>query len=97
MISYSVDAAQLLQNRGDAGRQRRADGVERFVDAAGQGAHACGRTEGDKSDDERVFHQILTFFTVGQILELDEELDKQVIHLKSLHSAVFPASARHIF
>ena len=70
-----------LQDRGDAARKRGADGVERLVDAACEGAHAGGRTEGDESNNERVLNQILTFLTAGQILELDEELEKQVIHL----------------
>jgi hypothetical protein len=70
-----------------AARQLGADGVESAVDAACQCSHTGRCAEGDESDDESILNQILTFFTVLQVLELDIELEKQVIHSKILHSA----------
>jgi hypothetical protein len=69
------------------GGQLGADRVESAVDAACQSSHAGRCAEGDECDDESILNQILTFFTVLQVLELDIELEKQVIHSKILHSA----------
>ena len=67
----------------DGGAERGADVTERGVDGAGQLAHASGGTESDQSDDQGIFDQILTFFTSGQILELNKELEEQGIHFLS--------------
>ena len=84
----SKQSQPVLQDGRDAGRQRLADGVERLVDAASEGAHAGGCAESDEGDDQSIFNQILTFFAVNQVLELDVEIEKQVIHSMSLHSAI---------
>jgi len=64
----------------DGGCQGRADVAECGVDGTRQLAHAGGSTEGDESDDQGVFDQVLTVLTVGQILELHKKLNEDVVH-----------------
>jgi len=72
-----VDRARKL---GNVRAQCGADALEGTVEAGGQRLHARGSTEGNQSNDQSVFHQILTFFAAGQILDLHVELDQQCIH-----------------
>lgn len=73
---------EYRSRRLDAGPEPGADRVERAVNAACEGAHAGGCTEGDESNNESILDQILAFFTILEVLELDVELEKQVIHSK---------------
>ena len=59
-----------------SGREFVTDGVECAVNAPCQCGHACGCAEGDESDHESIFNQILTFFTVLQVLKLQIDLEK---------------------
>ena len=65
----------------DGGAQGRANVAERGVDSARERAHTSGCAERDQSDDQSVFNQVLTFFTVLQILELDVEIEKHRVHV----------------
>lgn len=87
-------AIARIQQRLDRRAERVADGVERIIDATSQSAHAGGCTEGDESNDERVFHQILTLLAMGQILKFNVELEKQAIHFLTLRQlGSFPTPA----
>jgi hypothetical protein len=62
-----------------------------LVNATSQCAHASGCTEGDESDDESILNQVLTFFTVLQILELHIELEQKVFEIASYAPPKKPA------
>jgi hypothetical protein len=59
----------------NAGGQLIANSVERAIDAACQSTHTSGRSERDESNDKSIFNQVLTLFTVLQVLELQIKLD----------------------
>jgi hypothetical protein len=90
MLCSYVEVSEL----GDVGAELRAHVAECSVDGAGQTLHAGSCTEGDQSDDQGILNQILTFFAVLQILELDIELQKHIIHLFTLRFFDFPSLSR---
>ena len=61
----------LRQLLARVGRKLRADVAECSVDAAGYSAHACGRRQGDKRYNECILDEVLTFFPIQQVLNLD--------------------------
>ena len=89
------DAAILLsQGSFQSGLQVAGDGGKHLSDLCGQRAQACDRSDGDKGDYQGVFDQILTFFTVHQVLELQVHFQQHGIHLDPLRRLNFPASGR---
>src|SRR5580698_3319530 len=60
--------------------QGAADVAEGSVEAGGQSLHAGGSAEGDQSNNQRIFDQILTFLAACQILELHIHLEKHGVH-----------------
>ena len=51
-----------------------ANGIKSAIDATGHCLHASGSTEGNQSNDQSILNQILTFFAVHQVLELNVKL-----------------------
>jgi hypothetical protein len=60
---------------------------ERGVEAASQSLRASGGAEGNQTDNQGVFNQVLTLFATDQILERHVQLYKQYIHLCPLRMA----------
>lgn len=85
-ISPSKEQGELLLvqplNRSELAGVRVKSGSdvrESGVDVAGQRLHASRRREGDKSNNESILDQILTFFT-HQALDFDRQLQKCILH-----------------
>jgi len=64
----------------DVAAESGADALEGRVEAGGQSLHAGGGAEGDQSNDQGVFNEILTLFAAGQVLELHIQLEEHGVH-----------------
>src|SRR5258708_4590105 len=78
-------------SRSDGAVERGADVDKSGVDTGGQRTHAGSGREGDQSNHQRVFNQILTFFLHHQGLQFHGQLEQCILHLDFLSvRAVFP-------
>jgi len=66
----------------DVAAQRGACVAECGVQRGGNGLDAGDPSECKQRGDQRVFHQILTFFPVHQILNFDIQLEKYRVHFE---------------
>jgi hypothetical protein len=55
--------------------------LEGSVDARRQCGHATDGGKGNERNDERIFHEVLAFFAIDEILELDGQKQNVILHL----------------
>src|SRR6202044_3846346 len=75
-------------------RQRRADIAECCADGTGDLADAGYGNERNQGDEQRIFHQILTFFGVLQGVEFYIQLQKRLVHLSSPKAVIWGRASR---
>src|ERR1019366_4851891 len=78
-----TDHLSVSRNGLDGGGERCADVPERGVDVAGKPLHACSRCEGNKSNNQGILNEILTFFAAQQALDPNRQHQNAILHFIS--------------
>jgi hypothetical protein len=76
MASWNIAKMLLL----DEAVERIANGLEGIVDVARKSGHTRSCTKSYQSDNQSILNEILTFFAAQQILDLDRQQHKFVLH-----------------
>lgn len=76
--------ADRWQASNEAGGECAADGREGAIEAAGDGLHASGGSKCDQSNSQGVLDQVLAFFAMNEVLNLETKNEKHSVYFSPL-------------